>query len=579
MKSIKFKLIVYCGVIILLSNLAIGFLSFSSSINGLKAIQNQMLIDKLKGDIESSGNYFTSYYGEISEKDEMLYDSDGRSLAGRYEAVDAILEDLGDVATIFVKSGDDFKSISSNVTIDGERAIGTFLGKDGPAYDVVMNGDTYIGEANILGEDFHTAYRPLNDKNNKTIGLIFVGVSQKLSNEFISSYSWTLAKNNIGLIFLVLVISLTSIFLLAKGLANPIIKLSREIENISKYDLSLVEQDRLENLSKRQDEIGDMASSIGILRTNLNKLIKDVFASSEELARSSLDLSTISEQSSLAAGEISNAIEQIAMGAVGQAEDSENASKISEEIVALINKNNENLSNLNTSTTNIDKHKEEGFNILYELVQTSDLTEEVAGKIFDVIRQTNENADRIQIASGMIQNISEQTNLLALNAAIESARAGEAGRGFAVVADEIRKLAEESNLFTKDINSIITDLKIRTEEAVKSISEMSETISKQKDGVTNTRERFRLIAFAIKDIQDNIKSLNLTEEEIENKFTQLQTTITNLSAIAEENAASTEESSASIEEQTASMEEIANSSQGLSQLARELDKLINKFTI
>ena len=48
---------------------------------------------------------------------------------------------------------------------------------------------------------------------------------------------------------------------------------------------------------------------------------------------------------------------------------------------------------------------------------------------------------------------------MALNASIEAARAGEEGRGFAVVADEIRKLAEESDSFAKDIRNIIDELK------------------------------------------------------------------------------------------------------------------------
>ena len=96
-----------------------------------------------------------------------------------FDVVDAVANEQGGVATVFVKSDDDFIRVATNVKKDdGSRAIGTVLDPKGPVIGVIRRGEAYYGDANILGKPYVTGYEPIRDAQNKVIGIYFVGYAK-----------------------------------------------------------------------------------------------------------------------------------------------------------------------------------------------------------------------------------------------------------------------------------------------------------------------------------------------------------------------------------------------------------------
>ena len=101
----------------------------------------------------------------------------GETLNLNYITVDRFTALSGAVGTVFVRDGDDFVRITTSLKNEkGERAIGTRLEHNHPAYAALLANNPYSGKARLFGRDYITHYLPVQDASGAIIAALFVGL-------------------------------------------------------------------------------------------------------------------------------------------------------------------------------------------------------------------------------------------------------------------------------------------------------------------------------------------------------------------------------------------------------------------
>jgi hypothetical protein len=93
-----------------------------------------------------------------------------------FDVVDDVVKEVGGTATIFVKSGEDYVRIATNVKKDdGSRAVGTILDPNGKAIESIRRNEPFYGAVDILGKSYIAGYKPIRDSSHHVIGIYYVG--------------------------------------------------------------------------------------------------------------------------------------------------------------------------------------------------------------------------------------------------------------------------------------------------------------------------------------------------------------------------------------------------------------------
>ena len=93
-----------------------------------------------------------------------------------FDEIDRFSAANGSVGSIFVRDGNEFVRITTSLKKEnGDRAIGTKLDHDHPAYAELISNKPYTGKAELFGHQFMTRYLPMQDASGAIVGAIFTG--------------------------------------------------------------------------------------------------------------------------------------------------------------------------------------------------------------------------------------------------------------------------------------------------------------------------------------------------------------------------------------------------------------------
>ena len=354
----------------------------------------------------------------------------------------------------------------------------------------------------------------------------------------------------------------------------------RLLENISAAFLNVSNRNiQLTELPESKDEIGRLGLSFNQMLSQLRDLIKRLQETSSQVTESAISLSAISEETASSSEDVGNAINEIANGTLKQASDLDQTNQQTMQLnqsIEAMNKQNEVIKEI---TSQSEAAASQGKEIMKRLKQSNEESLLSSKEVNENISNLHLKIREISKITAAIESISAETNLLALNASIEAARAGEHGKGFAVVASEVRKLAEQSNGATKQIQRMILDIEAETEKTVETVSGTINRSQQLDTAVNETEKEFINISKAITETTKAISILNTELTQITQQNKEITDAVQNVSSISQQTAASVEEMTASIDEQINAIAQVAVSAEQLSDLSKTLNEIVEKYVL
>ncbi|WP_227368872.1 methyl-accepting chemotaxis protein [Halomonas sp. M20] len=358
------------------------------------------------------------------------------------------------------------KSLAELTTPTGEPAYATMFSSTSGRIDYALAGsDT---------RERNTYFISYPDWNWIIASTVFPA---EVQGEVVALRNWSL----LAALLLALCFAGLMYFFQRRLISAPLAQVVTMGQGLAKGDLS----QRYE--SSRQDEIGKLITSMNGIGEGLTHTVGRARASGNSvndaaanIAQSSQDLASRTEQSAANLQETSASMEQITATIKNTAHSAQEASQLVH------------------ATADIAKQGNTAM-----------------GEAQNTMEDINTSATKISEITTLIDGIAFQTNILALNASVEAARAGEHGRGFAVVAQEVRTLATRSSDASKEIRELIDASLRHTESGAKMVKGAAQTMQDILKGIERVSDMISEISAGTKEQSEGISQINLAVTELD----------------------------------------------------------------
>ena len=463
----------------------------------------------------------------------------------RTAMLDNLKEYMGMEFTIFEGDTRAYTTILQN----GRRAVGTKLSSELSAI-VLQQGKTYVGNANILGEDHVCSYVPIRDESGAITGLIFAGLATQP----------TIHRVTVVILLAAAAALLCLNIFLKKHVTSPLGKITEVAKHLLQGDLGLSSGREAAVEVQSNDEVGELARTFQAIIVRLRDYIGEIDVMLGAIAVGNLTMEAkqeyvgdfISIKKSLDGieGKLNETLGQIAETTGQVSSGSDQLSASAQSLAQGATRQAGTVEQLSLTITGIAQSAQRpaaAAGQVGEMVKQASTQLDVS---VEHVKELNGAMEKIFVSSeeigkiiATIESIAFQTNILALNAAVEAARAGAAGKGFAVVADEVRNLATQSDEASKATKTLIDG-------SINAVRDGKEAVEK----VTTSLEHSSQVNASVTQMMDGV--VDAVESQT-TAIVQVTEGIEQISAVVQTNSATSEQCAASSEE-LASQAELLN---------------------